>query len=194
MPTTTHADRLWILGGAVGAALILALGYFFLISPQYDDTAALDAQAVGEQARVSKLQDRLGELREQNANLAQYKATLAGDKLALPSAPDAHEFLLQLKDAAANSGSDLTSISVGAAGPSGTGSTYAIPVAVQASGSSAQLEAFLREIQEKRPRAVLVDSVSANADSDAGAISASASLTVSLRLFTAPGALKATGG
>ena len=36
-----HADRLWAIGGALGAVVLLAAAWFLLIGPQRSETAAL---------------------------------------------------------------------------------------------------------------------------------------------------------
>ena len=70
------------------------------ISPQMDETASVDSQVGDAQMHNMMLQHSIAELGRQNTNLAQYRATLAQDQLALPSASGLPDFLERCRPSA----------------------------------------------------------------------------------------------
>jgi Tfp pilus assembly protein PilO len=94
-----HADKIWTAGGVLGAAVLLALGWFFFIGPQYAEAASLDEQVVQAQLRLTTQQKKLAELRQQNEDLPQYRAQLERLRQALPPASASSDFLRGLQAA-----------------------------------------------------------------------------------------------
>src|SRR3954470_20371600 len=80
----SQAERLWMIGGALVALVLLLIGYFFFISPQRSDTADVDAQVESVQSSNDVLQARLNKLRTQNQDIAQFENLAATARLALP--------------------------------------------------------------------------------------------------------------
>ncbi|HYN95421.1 MAG TPA: hypothetical protein VES42_16355, partial [Pilimelia sp.] len=70
------ANRLWVLGGALGAIIMLALGWFVVISPQNAETAVLHEQVDTAEGNLLGLRKRLAVLREQSLDMERYKAEL----------------------------------------------------------------------------------------------------------------------
>ena len=102
-----RVDRLWMVGGVLGAAVLLAVSWFFLISPEHAQRDSLNTEAASAEARLTQLQKRLGDLRKENDKLAEYKARLVKDRQALPTTPALSDLLRELQIAG-----DLTSVSV----------------------------------------------------------------------------------
>lgn len=194
------AERLWILGGAVAVVVILAVGWFFVVSPQYDQAGTLNDQAATTGDQVTLLQHRLAELRKQNENMPTYLAQLAEERAALPSTSGLSDLLRELQTAGDASGAAVSGVTVGGVADVSTGGAklYALPLTLTVTGSVQQLRAFLNQLQQVQPRAVLITSASlsttdtsTNTSSSAPAVKASAppsSLSLSMKAFVAPGA------
>ena len=184
-----HVDRLWLIGGAVGAVALLALAWFLLISPQNGETAALLDQTASTQDRITTLHHKLAELRAQNGDLPRYQAQLAQDRLALPSAPGLSDFLRELQTAGDASGVKVTAVQAGAPADQTAAGTHvsALVVTITAVGSTGQLDGFLAQLQDVQPRAALIDTVKTDGTSSA------ATMTISLRLFVGAASATAVG-
>ncbi len=182
---TGHTGRLWLVGGALGAVVLIAVGWFFLISPQNGRTAALDSQADAARTRQVTLQHKLADLQRQNDDLAGYQAKLDSAKAALPKQADLANFLriLQTGD---NSRAVVTGVAVGSPleQTAGGAKVYALPVTVTATGSAAQLDALLDYLQQVQARAVLIKNTHLQGDSR-GMLDGPGTLTVTLHVFVA---------
>lgn len=186
---TGRMDKIWVGVGAIGALVIILLGWNFFISPQTSQTSELNAQTAVAQQQNTILQDKLATLREQNKNLAQYQATLAQDQAALPSASGLPDFLRELQAVGASTQVSFSSLNVGApVASTGAAGVYSIAITLNASGAPNQLEAFLDQLQSVQPRAVLISQAVLQSGTGAGAaVSAGAStLGLTLSTFVAP--------
>jgi Tfp pilus assembly protein PilO len=136
---------------------MFAMGWFFFISPQYDDRANLRSERAAAQERAVKLEQRLEELKAQNAELPRYLAELERGRQALPTASGMSDFVREMKTAGELTGTNVTSIVVGAAedAPAGGGSVQSLPVSLTVTGSIDALNGFLDRLQLEQPRAVL---------------------------------------
>ena len=76
---TGHADRLWMIGGAVAAVVLIAVGWFFLISPQNGRTATFTGQTDDAHTKLITLQQHLSQLQRQNEDLAGYQTKLRSE-------------------------------------------------------------------------------------------------------------------
>jgi Tfp pilus assembly protein PilO len=152
------ANRLWLLGGVLGAELLVVIGWFGFISPQKAQAQDLDAQTVSALAGGVELRQHLTELRRQNENIATYKDALARDRAALPAAAGLADFLRELQRA--DSASGAASNAVAATDPvevtGSGGAVFSLNVAVTATGTAVQVARFLDQIQRIQPRAVLI--------------------------------------
>ena len=184
-----HVDRLWLIGGAVGAVALLALAWFLLISPQNGETAALLDQTASTQDRITTLHHKLAELRAQNGDLPRYQARLAQDRLALPSAPGLSDFLRELQTAGDASGAKVTALQAGGPADLTAAGTHvsALAVTITAIGSTGQLNGFLAQLQDVQPRAALIDTVRTDGTASA------ATMTISLHLFVGAESAAAVG-
>jgi type IV pilus assembly protein PilO len=183
-----HADRIWVVGGLLAATMLLAVGWFLLIGPQHARAGALDAQTQAAQAGVAVQQQRLTELRRQQENLPQYVAQLAKARAALPSESGMPDFLRQLQVVGDETAVAVTTVTM--ARPVKVEGTktpvFALAVDLTAKGTTSRLDAFLDQLQRVQPRAVLITSVSTQADDGAGSFTGQVTAQVALDVFVAP--------
>ncbi len=183
-----HADRLWMVGGAVGAVLLLAIGWFLFVSPQKAQTSSLQDQLAATQVRQTVLQHRLGDLRRQNSRMPQFLAQLARDRKALPTTSNLSNFLRELQAAGDSTSVSVTGLLVGAptqvtvAGKQ----VFSLQIGLTATGTAAHLNLFLDQLQQVQPRAVLISSANAVSVGQAGTLAGTVTLTLSLQAFIAP--------
>lgn len=182
-----RTDRLWVGGGAVGAVVLLAVGWFFFIGPQRAQTAKLNDEYSTSQLRLTALQHRLVDLRQQNVQLPEFRAELARDREALPMTSGLSAYLRQLQTGASRTGVVLSGVVVGA--PLSTSAdgrkVYALPVALTATGAMADLGRFLDQLQQVLPRAALLDTVTAAPLEHSVTLAGSVTLTLGVRVFVA---------
>jgi Tfp pilus assembly protein PilO len=151
---------LWALGGVLVAVLLVAFGWFLLISPQDSATSDLREQAAGAEHRVLVLQRRTNELRVQNEDLSRYKEQLAADRAALPTSSSTSDLLREVQLAGERTGVTVGGVTVGSATETAVGGSamYVLPVSVTAQGNAEQLGRFLDQLQQVQPRAALITS------------------------------------
>jgi Tfp pilus assembly protein PilO len=180
--------RRWEIGGVLGVVVMLAIGWFFFIGPTNEETSSLHGRDDAAQTRLLTLQHRLVELRQQNGKLEQYRAQLARDREALPTTSALTDFLRQLQAAGATTGVSVNGLTIGNPTQVTAATTviYALPMTLVAVGSSAQLSAFLDQVQQVQPRAVLIMSVNAVPDARSESLAGAVTLTMSMQAFMAP--------
>jgi Tfp pilus assembly protein PilO len=189
------AERLWLIGGVVAVVALFAVGWFFAISPQYDQAASLNDQAATTDSQVTQLQHRIAELRKQNENLPTYLATLAKQQAALPSTSGLSDLLRELQGAGDVTGAAVSGVSVGGVVDVSAGGSklYALPLTMTVTGSVSQLREFLNQLQQVQPRAVLITSASLSTSVSVGssaapgskATTSTSSLSLSMKAFVA---------
>ena len=182
---TGHADRLWLVGGALGAVVLVAVGWFFLISPENGRTTAFNAKTDDARIQLVSLQHRLTDLQRQNDDRDRYQATLNSDRAALPTEADLSGFLRSLQ-AGDDSHGGVTGVLVGTPveqAASGT-KVYALPVTVTADGDARQLDGLLDQLQRVQPRAVLIKTAHL-AGTNSGSLAGASELTLTLQVFVA---------
>jgi type IV pilus assembly protein PilO len=183
-----HADRLWMIGGVLAAALLVAAGWFVAISPKKGEVTSLKEQTSTTEIRLISLRHRLAELEEQASKLATYRAALKTNQAALPTDSGVPDFLRQLQRSGDKVDVTVSGVTVSAPQQDAAlPAVYDLPITLTADGSPDNLGRFLDELQTVQPRAVLIES--ANLSSSAGART---SLSVTLKAFVASGG-KATG-
>jgi hypothetical protein len=181
------SDRFWLIGGAVVAALLVAVAWFGLVSPQRSQAADLRAQTAGTEDRTVVLRQRLTQLQRENTKLSTYQAQLAREQAALPTDPDLSAFLRQVQAAGEAAGTPVQTVTVGLpAVVSGDAVAYAMQVAVSATGTPDQLTSLLDQLQLVQPRAVLVT----GATTSVGTTPDTLSLTLTMQVFAAKLATK----
>jgi Tfp pilus assembly protein PilO len=191
---TANADRLWIIGGALIAVALLAMGWFFAISPQNSETDRLREEAAAAQDRLAPLRARLAELKAQNVDLARYQDQLKRDRQALPTVSGMSDFLRQQQVAGDQTGVQVTGYALGAASQVNAAGAklQSLPVTLTVKGPIARMGAFLDQLQLVQPRAVLVTGVSVSPDENQATLGGSVQLALNLQVFVAPDAAEAT--
>jgi Tfp pilus assembly protein PilO len=179
-----RADRLWVVGGALAALAALAVGWFFLISPKHAEADALQEQVAEAEGRLTTIQRRLVNLREDNAEVQKYRANLAKDRAALPTAAATSDLLRALQSVAGVTGVSVDGVVVGAAAPvDSVPGVHSLQVTLTVVGGQSSLNNFLTAIQQQLPRAVLVDNVSSVPAAASKSLSQSASMTMVMKAF-----------
>jgi Tfp pilus assembly protein PilO len=183
-----RADRLWIVGGALGGVVLLLIGWLFFISPQKGETSSLRDQLATSELRQTELQHKLADLRRQNARMPQYLAQLGHDRQALPTTSSLSSFLREVQAAGDATGVAMKSMLVGSPTQLSAGGkqVYALQIGLTVAGTSVHLNRFLDELQQRRPRAVLIASANEAPADQTGTLAGSVTLTLSLQVFVAP--------
>jgi Tfp pilus assembly protein PilO len=181
------ANRMWVLGGAIGAAALVAVTWFFLISPQRAETEALKADAAAAHERTDKLQRRLTQLRTENNDFSKYQAQLTRDRQALPTESALSDYLRQLQEAGDASRVSVSSVLIGEPdlAAAGGGQIYKLPITMTVSGTASTLSRYLDQIQKIQPRAVLVGTASVIAADPTTSINGTAGMTLNLEVYVA---------
>ncbi len=187
---TGRTDQLWMIGGALGAIALLAIGWLLFISPQKGQTAKLRDQEDAAQQRLIALEHRLAQLRQQNRDLPRYQARLARDRQALPMVSGLSDFLRELQVMGDSTGVNVSGLVVGSPikATGATGQVFALPVTLTAAGATTKLDQFLDQLQRVQPRAVLITNANTAPAVQGASFADSVTLTLSLRVFVAPAA------
>ncbi|HVQ89813.1 MAG TPA: type 4a pilus biogenesis protein PilO [Mycobacteriales bacterium] len=182
-----RSDRLWIVGGALVAAILLAAGWFLAIGPQRAQTDTLNGQAATADLRLTSLHQKLVELRDRNARLPEFKAELAKDQHALPTTSGLSDFLRELQAGGDVAGVVVSGVVVGSPQEvtAAAAKMYALPVTLTVAGTTTGLASFLNQLQRVRPRAVLVNNVIAAPAEPNLDLSGRVTLTVGVQVFVA---------
>ncbi len=187
-----HADRIWLIGGAVVVALLVVAGWFLLIGPRYTAADDVRAQTEDTQVQLISLRKRITELKKQQADLGTIEAALAKKQKALPADSGVPAFLRQLQDAGTATSVDVTGVSVSTPVQMvNLPTVWSLPITLTAQGTSTALESFLTTLQTGQARAVLIEKANLSPQADTttttGADTGSLlSLSISLKAFVAP--------
>ena len=180
------ADRLWVIGASVATALLLVIGWFFLISPQNSETTTLREETASAEAQLLTQSRRLAELQAQNLQLDAYKNQLAADRKALPTDSGLPALLRQLQVAGGETNVVVSNIGIGGAAPvEGAANTFQLPITLSAEGKIADLQQFLDRLQRDETRALLIDVL--NATADGGTFASKVQMTLTVQAFVAAG-------
>lgn len=168
----TRLRQLWLLT-ALGTVVVLAGGYFLLVSPQTTKAAALRDETETQLQVNKQLQSQIDMLNKQKKDLPAQQAKLAKFAGLIPGNPAMPALVRSLTDAADNAGVELLSITPTlpayakgvnpktgvetpgrVTGPNGT-VLVDIPVALYVAGHYSNLTSFFAEIEDLN-RALLV--------------------------------------
>jgi hypothetical protein len=203
----TRLERNLLLGGVFAAFFLMLIGYMFFISPQQGQTSDVNAQRDAAQSANLTLQTRINSLQQETKNLATYQAQVTTAQLALPSTSGLPDFLRTLqsigsatlaKVSALTIGppTDVTAVSGGAPAASAKPAAglpaaasgphvYALAITASVSGTAAQLDHFLTQLQSVQPRAVLISELTEGVGTTTGQ-AAGTTLQLTMQAFVAP--------
>ncbi|MGI5236889.1 type 4a pilus biogenesis protein PilO [Dactylosporangium sp. CA-139066] len=180
-------DRLWLLGGALCALVIVAFGYYFFIRPEQSDTRSTTESADRTRVEIAAKRKELQDLAKQYEHIDEYRAQLAKDQAALPVDDAASALLRELQNAGEQAGVSVSGVSVGTAVDLNAlvgFQVYAMPVSLSVVGPTEKMNPFLDQLQQLQPRAVLISSVNFAPSSTANL--ARSNVTINLNAFYAP--------
>jgi Tfp pilus assembly protein PilO len=180
-----HADRIWMVGGVVAAALLLAMGWFLAISPKNAEAEDLGVQQEDTESRMVVLRKRLNDLEEQNTKVEQYRAAFKRNRAALPVDSGVPDFLRQLQDSGELVDVTVSGVTVNAPVQVGSQSLYELPITVTADGTASDLGRFLDQLQQVQPRAVLVESANMATTGEDTTVE-KLTMTLAMKAFVAP--------
>lgn len=190
----TKADRLWILGGAVAALLVVALAWFFVVSPEFNKVSSLQSQTADAQAQNITMQAKVHSLQSEYTKLPDLQASLAKARAALPTGTDLSDFTREIAVDAASTGVAVTSVTLGSITTVGgtpgaqsksvnpAGALFTVPVILTAKGAARNLLAFATGLHGPGKRAALVTSSQLTADPTTKGVQ----LSMQVSLFAAP--------
>jgi Tfp pilus assembly protein PilO len=178
-------ERLWLLGGALTAIVLLAFGYYFVIAPRYQEAEDLRTLANDTTVEVAKLRSQIADLDNQNKRIEEYRTQLTADLAALPETDSVAALLREVQSAGELSGITVSGVSVGTAtevNAKGPLTVHALPISLTAAGPAAKVNPFLDQLQQAQPRALLVSSMNV-----AGAVGDRITMTLTVQAFYATG-------
>ncbi|GAB7051929.1 type 4a pilus biogenesis protein PilO [Catenuloplanes indicus] len=176
-----HADKLWIAGGVLVAAVLVVLTWTLLVMPKNDEAKTTRQAAAEEVRKADDARQVLEDLEKDSANLPVYKAELEKYSTALPATDEFPDLLRALRTAADGHKVDVTTLSVGGATKidGTTPSIYDMPLSMTVTGAMDDVESFLNDLQQRQARAVLIDSITvAGEEGSIGAGAATATLAL----------------
>jgi Tfp pilus assembly protein PilO len=186
MMRTAYAARIWVIGGVLGAILLLAGGWFLLVAPQHAKSESLRGDVETARVRQTALERELANLRKQDSERSKYEGQLDRDRRALPAHSGLSDFLRELQSTSVAANVSVSGLTIGA--PSKVAAAnkpvYSLPITVTADGTAANLDRFLYQLQHVQPRAVLVGTGTMAAEGDAK-LPGPASLTLTMQVFVA---------
>jgi Tfp pilus assembly protein PilO len=109
----SQAERLWLIGGGILAAVLVLIGYFFFIGPQRDDTTDMRGQVQQAQAANQQLEAKLRQLQTEDKDLARYQAVAATARRALPQTSELSTFLRSLQGIGSATRTNVSSLTAG---------------------------------------------------------------------------------
>jgi Tfp pilus assembly protein PilO len=194
-------QRRWVVIAAVAVVVILAGGWFLLVKSEKSKVTDLNAQRDAQLATNQSLLTQITALQAQQKQLPQQQLILEKFSTLVPETAAEPTLIRQLTAAAKSAGIDLTTITpgspaqmgasaqasqtLGAAPTASAGTLYGLPLALNVSGSYANIESFLNAL-ERLPRALVVSKFSLTpTTTEGGATELTTSLDASV--FFAPG-------
>ncbi|GAC1610051.1 MAG: hypothetical protein NVS3B26_14720 [Mycobacteriales bacterium] len=168
----------YVVFAVLGCLVVLAAGWFLLVSPKRSDAAALRAQAVSQVSANTQLENQLRILKAQAKDLPKQQAKLASVAAKIPDNPALPSMIRALTTAAMSAGVELVTVtpgqptapaagaatlvrpgsSVGAVAPVASGSAgqlAQIPLTLNVAGGYFQVEQFVSNL-ENLPRSMRV--------------------------------------
>lgn len=155
-----RAARLWLLGGVLVIAVLVAATYLLAIKPVYDDKTLKEGQAGDQNLQLVQLKRTLAKLKTQADDINSYTAQLTAKKMQLPDRYDIPAFLGQLQDS--DGAVRVDSNSIGVSTPvavAGESTVVSLPITLTVAGATDELTDFINRLEAVQDRAVLLNSV-----------------------------------
>lgn len=182
-----HADRIWMIAGAVVILLLGLVSWFLLIRPQEIETDDLTLQTDTARSQAADIRKRIASLKKEQASLPKLRTTLKGYQDALPVDSGVPAFLRQLQAAGTDLDVDVSGITVSSpAEVAQVPGVWALPIQLTVDGTAADLGAFLDQLQgSDQKRAVLIESANLTLTDDSDQ-NGEMSVSLSVKAFVAP--------
>ncbi|GAA1687780.1 hypothetical protein GCM10009792_04450 [Microcella alkalica] len=170
--------RLWVIGSAFVAALLLLAGWFLGVQPRLAEVSASNAERQNVATVNAQYEAVLADLRELSENLPALESELAAVRVEIPQDPELSTYLGQLNVLAEASGVSLNEVTANTpqlvearlVEPYGVTDLVAIPVQISALGAPEDITRFLRSAQFG-PRLLLVAGFGIGDDGGSGRVS-----------------------
>ena len=107
------SNKNWLLGGVAVALLLVAMSWFFLVSPKRSSTTDVKAQTTTVEASNAQLRADLATLNDEKSELTAKQAAIAAVGQQVPDDPQLAGLLRTMRRAADDSGVVITSITPG---------------------------------------------------------------------------------
>jgi hypothetical protein len=114
MTGRSQKERLWLVGGALAAFVLILIGYFFFIGPQRSTTSDVNGQAASARTQNATLQAHISTLQTESRNMPRYKSQLAAAQQALPATSGLPDFIRTLQSLGTATHTDAVNLTVGA--------------------------------------------------------------------------------
>lgn len=171
-------NKVWVGGAAMVALLMLVATYFLLIGPKRAEAADLRDQTAAVVQQNDKIEQDTALLKAQYATLGEQKARLAEITAQLPAQVDTSSLVRQISARALESGVTVSGVTPGTPAAYGSASAsaatetassataglYVIPLKIETTGSFAQTELFVKNVQADLTRFFAVKDVSLTRD------------------------------
>lgn len=169
--------RLWVIGSAFVAVLILLAGWFLGVQPRLAEASTADAERASVASVNAQYEAVLVELRELSENLPALQRDLDAIRVEIPQEPELPDLLGQLNALAEGSGVALNEVTTDPPQlvpaellePLGVTDLVGIPVRVSALGAPDDLAQFLKAAQFG-PRLMWVGRFSTGDDAESGRV------------------------
>ncbi|HEY0188701.1 MAG TPA: type 4a pilus biogenesis protein PilO [Cellulomonas sp.] len=166
------ARRLWMIGAALAAAVLLLLGWMLLISPQLDNAEASRTEAQETADANDLLRLRIVALADDYANLSTLQAELETLRGQFPTGLELPEFVRRISALASESGATVQNVT--RSEPTvreDVATVWEVPVSLTVAGTHDQVLAYVERLQGVDDRLFLVSGFSLTADADDGCTS-----------------------
>lgn len=177
-----HADKIWMAGGALAAALLTLLTWLLLVAPKNEATETTRQAAAENVDKAAVQQETLKRLEQDNVNLPTYQTELADILRAVPESDEFPDLLRALRETAEKNKVEVSTLAVaGATKIEGSAPViFDMPLSMGITGDVDEVQRFLNDLQQNGDRAVLIDSVNLSGDSNSieGKVTASLALHV----------------
>jgi Tfp pilus assembly protein PilO len=179
----------WIAISVVASLVVLAAGWFLLISPKHSQVAGLKSDAANAETQNSQLQTKLTVLRSQQKGITAENAALAKLADKIPTTPDLPGLLRKLSASSTSANVDLTSLTPAPPTPlvSAPGIS-SITIAMVVTGKYFDVEQYLSDL-ETLDRGLLVTGITLAPTAPAGAVGVSPDLTANVSMIAFTGSL-----